>query len=40
MQVAKGARCNEDCEFAELTATAVDLTPNLDPKSKVQPTSA
>ena len=40
MQVAKGARCNEDCEFAELTGTAVDLTPNLDPKSKVQPTSA
>ena len=24
--------CNEDCEFAELIATAADLTPNLDPQ--------
>ena len=28
MQAAKGANCNEDCEFAKLTAPAVDLTPN------------
>ena len=40
MDVAKCASCDEDCEFAELTATAVDLTPNLDLKSKVEPFSA
>ena len=40
MQAAKGANCNEDCEFAKLTAPAVDLTPNQYLKSKVQPTSA
>ena len=37
---AKGANCNEDCEFAKLTAPAVDLTSNQYLKSKVQPTSA
>ena len=35
-----GANCNEDCEFAKLTAPAVDLTPNQYLKSKVLPTSA
>ena len=40
MQAAKSANCNEDCEFAKLTAPAVDLTPNQYLKSKVQPTSA
>ena len=39
MRVDKSSGCNENCEFAELTATAVDLTPNLDPQRKVPPTS-
>ena len=30
MRVQQAAACNDECEFAELTATAVDLTPNLD----------
>ena len=30
MKVDRSAECNEVCEFAELTATAIDLTPNLD----------
>ena len=30
MKVDRNAKCDEGCEFAELTATAVDLTSNLD----------
>jgi len=30
MRVDRNSKCNEDCEFDELTATAADLTPNLD----------
>ena len=30
MQVDRNAKCDENCEFVELTATAVDLTLNLD----------
>ena len=37
MQVTKGTNCDEDCEFAELIATAVDLTPNLYLNGKVKP---
>ena len=37
MQVTKGTNCDEDCEFAELIATAVDLTPNLSLNGKVKP---
>ena len=30
MKVDRNAKCDENCEFAELIATAVDLVPNLD----------
>ena len=33
MKVDRNSKCNENCEFGELTATAVDLTPNLDLRS-------
>ena len=36
----QGRQLQRRLRFAELTATAVDLTPNLDLKSKVHPTSA
>ena len=40
MEVANGSSCKVDCEYEALTARAVDLHGNLDPRLNQVPTEA